>query len=56
MAKPATVKIKLVLDRRHGLLLRHQEESPEHHRKDDLPQIRPCRAQGMSRFKEAKIK
>ena len=39
MAKPATVKIKLVSTADTGFYLRHQEESAQHDREDVVPQI-----------------
>jgi hypothetical protein len=41
--------------RRHGLLLRDQEESAQPDREDELPQVRPV-ARKHVEFKEAKIK
>ena len=54
MAKAANIKIKLV-DRRHRLLLRDQEEQPHQDRQAGDPEVRPGRRKHVE-FKETKIK
>ena len=45
MAKPTTVKIKLVSTADTGFFYVTKKNPAEHHREDDLPQIRSRRAQ-----------